>query len=258
MTPDDLLSAYADAQGPDADAQARLMGRLAALGEPATVVPPKRARVGPWLFGAAVLAAAVALVWVVSPNRAQQVEDDRQSMAPNAATPSPVEGDATTRRPDAAPAQRTTPAVTPSLPQVPVETLDPPAPETSPAERAPTTRRAPSPRRKPAAPQTPAQVEPTDTLAAEATLLARVRGSLSRGDAAAALALLKTYDDTYETPRLAEEARALRTMARCTRDGPDEAAARAFTQRHRGSMFRAQVERACSPRSGQEKKSDGG
>ncbi len=240
MTPDDLLGAYREDEGPDADARARLMGRLAALGEPGGSTAPKRVAMGPWLFGAAALAAAVALAWFMVPRQAQQARDTTQSMASDAATHPPVSGEAQTHIP-----AQSRPAPAPLPPIEALAPADPPAPATAlapPVRRETGVRRPTSPEAVEAPPPDRA---PADTLAAEAAHLGRVRAFLSRRDAAGALASLKTYDATYTAPRLAEEAQALRTMARCTRDGADPSASVAFGRRHPGSMFRAQVERAC-------------
>lgn len=253
MTPDRMLEAFRDSTGPDADARTRLMGRLAALGPPAAptrdAAPPRRAA-WPWVAVGALAAAAALALWI-APREQTPIDDAPQpTMASDRAETEVSGGRAIPRttEPSSAHSPRT-PAVAPAT-----EPESPQPPDPAPLEeieRRPTP--PPKARRRPAATTSPAASKPdpepsdeVDTLAEELRLISRARAALSRGDAATALSHLRTHASTFDAPRLGEEAAALRAMARCTRDGPDEASARAFGRTFPTSMFRARVTAACS------------
>lgn len=250
MTPDRILEAFRDSTGPDADARTRLMGRLAALGPPTAptgaTTPPRRAA-WPWVAVGAVAAAAALALWV-APREQTPIDDAPQpTMASDRAEAEVSEGRATPRTTEPSSSGKPAPAVAPPAPEhqapapAPLEELE------RRSKPAPKTRRRPAATAlPPASKPEPEPADEVDTLAEELRLISRARAALSRGDAATALSHLRTHASTFDAPRLSEEAAALRAMARCTRDGPDKASARAFGRAFPASMFRARVTSACS------------
>ncbi len=258
MNPDRMLEAFRESTGPDADARTRLMGRLATLGPPpAAPAPPRSA--WPWVAVGGLAAAAALALWLVPRGQAKVEGSSDPSMASDQARVDAPDGrtvSAPATREPAPTAPRSTPEPSPNpivepAPIEPLETalegprkarrrvVQQPPPKTTAETTAETT-----------APPEPPPPQAPDSLAAELRLITQARSALSRGDAAAALTHLRAHADTFETPRLGEEASALRAMARCTRDGPDEDATGAFARRFPTSMFRARVKKACSPERG--------
>jgi hypothetical protein len=241
---DDLLAAYRAERGPSRAQARRLWARLEAdVGAPESVP-----RIGSVVSGrgrtvaiaAVVLAAAAVAVLALRPS-GRRVQNDAPHEPSLAAHEAKSDRDAATGE-----ASNLTPPRRAATP-------DPrPEPETS--ELPPSGDPASAPRVLPRPPPrvrktSPHASEPaaTDSLAQETALLRRARAALSEGRPAAAIEVLRDYDRRFSSPRLAEEADAVRTMARC-RLSPDDprALADAFVARHGGSLFRKQVDAACA------------
>ncbi len=240
MNPDDLLEVYRESSGPDTDARARLMGRLAALGPPETGASKPRT-LWPWVAAAATLAAAAVAFWLTPKAQRAVDEGPNASLASDRAAVSDTEGTAIPQAPrEADPPlddRRPEPALAP-------EPLPEPEPEREPEPVRPKRPRPAKP--VPAPPADPPPVE-VDTLAAEAALIGKARAALAKGDAAATLGHLRSYDATFDPPTFHEEAAALRAMARCSRDGRDDDTATGFRRAYPRSMFRKRVQKACAP-----------
>jgi hypothetical protein len=246
--PKDLLAAYRAERGPtraQADALwSRLRSDVARPSEvPRRVVPiAGRSRGRAVAIAAVVLAAAAVAVLALRPSgrRAESTAPEDRSLSSHEASPD-REGVASE-----APSKTTRVDPPPEREAIAVDDVAPaPAPEPEPD--APPDTRAPVRRpgaRKPAV-EAPAPV--TDSLAEETSLIRRARAALSAGRAAAAIDLLRDYEDRFASGRLAEEADAVRTMARCRQAPSDPGAlAEGFVARHGGSLFRKQVEAACA------------
>jgi hypothetical protein len=93
--------------------------------------------------------------------------------------------------------------------------------------------------------QTPSQ---TESLAIEVRALRNTERALRDGNPGLALAFLQELDRQVPHGQLTEERDAAGTLARCARGdhpfGVNMAAE--FTERHRGSVYRARVEQACA------------
>lgn len=247
MRPEDLLAASRESMGPDVDARTRLMGRLAALGPPGEAAAPKR-RIWPWVVATTAVAAAVVALWG-RPDSQRLVDTSGEvEQASDQASSREAGGVALPKAPATARQTRKDATVEPPLVPERVQTSRP-----EPATRGPKPQRTPAkPRNRPGAEapvvQVPAPLEPdaSETLAAEAALISRARGALSRGNAADALKHLREYETRFAAPHLAEEAAALRAMARCAAEGRDDERAAAFGREFPRSMLRKRVRRACA------------
>jgi hypothetical protein len=244
--PKDLLAAYRAERGPtraQADALwSRLRSDVARPSEmPRRVVPiAGRSRGRAVAIAAVVLAAAAVAVLALRPSgrRADSSAPADRSLSSHEASPDreavASEAPSKTTRVDPPPERE-------AIAADEVETPLAPEPDAPPDTRAPVRRPGV---RKPAV-ETPAPV--TDSLAEETSLIRRARAALSAGRAAAAIDLLRDYEDRFASGRLAEEADAVRTMARCRQAPSDPGAlAEGFVARHGGSLFRKQVEAACA------------
>lgn len=256
---DDLLAAYRAQRGPDTAAQERLRDRLDALGPPQAaseteVVPLAHAswtRRGAAVGGAiAALAAAVALGWWIRGDAAtSQPARDGSLAADQAVVPQP-QGTAT-RAMDRAtkprhPAVAPQPVPPPLAEPLPLE--EPPAeapPARSAASARPRPERAPTPAPPSAAAPPTEAPSAADSLAAEAARIGQARAALAGGHPATALALLANYDKTFPAATLAEEADAIRTMARCRTSASPGVLGRTFALRNPKSIFAKQVRDAC-------------
>lgn len=251
MRSDDLLEAYRESAGPDADARSRLMGRLAALGPPAEPSAPDRRVVWPWVVAAATLAAAAVALWIAP--RGQQVAHEQPSptLASDRAADAETNGVVTPQTP---PSRRRTddgsePEPEPeSEPEAQPEFEASGEPEVQPEPKTRPRARTRMPRTPPAAPEPESPAPEADTLGAEAILIGKARAALSRGDAARALEHLEAFADAFTAPRLHEEAAALRAMAQCA-GNPNAKVSAAFSGAYARSMFRARVRKACEPES---------
>lgn len=264
---DALLAAARRAQGPDASTTEQLWDRLEQDG--LTDPVPTTSAAAPWRWiavAAAVVAAAFVLGWWLrgAPMRAVATEQPRD-MASREATQVAHGGQATPRAPhdSGATASAQPPAVAAPTPLAePAPGLRPTAPAQSP-RAAPNAAPARAPARRNAAPAPTADSPPptptatpdppapvvVDTLAAEALAVQRARKALSQGKPSEAQALVAAYRRQYTTPKLAEEADAIDTIARC-RLVPDLGAKLRddFAGQYPGSLQQAGVDRACAPR----------
>lgn len=272
---DELLAAYRAERGPSDAAEQRLLDRLDALGPPPAALDPDVlpfAKPSPMRRGVAIgaavaaLAAAVALGWWMRGDvAASEAEHDRSLAADRAVVPQNGGTAKSIRGNDVAPKSgRAQPAVTPPpAPSTELAAEPEPAPEPAPttgASRPGTaaTRpaRSPSPRRPEPRPQPqPPHADPpvqtpsvADSLAAEARRVGQARRALAAGRPAKALSLLSGYEETFPGATLAEEADAIRTMARCRTSASPGVLGRAFALRRAKSIFAKQVRDACPER----------
>ncbi len=258
---DDLLAAYRAERGPSPHEQDQLWARLAAdIADQEAVAPVvpigSRRRVVVW--AALGLAAAAALVvWWPTGTTVQAGDDgDAKHLAPHASER--TDGDprqAKTRTPETATGRMETRDAS-VAPDVDVPTPAPLSEDPRPGE--PTQVRAadalpidgatprPPRRAKTPAPKTEPASTPTDSLAAETALIQRARAELSSGRAGVALQTLREYGKSFPKGRLAEEADAVGTMARCRMNPEDPSTlADAFDARRTDSLFSRQVRAAC-------------
>jgi hypothetical protein len=177
--------------------------------------------------------------------------------AAGAVTSAAVVGLAPERSPRVAPvvassAPRTPPAVPrPSLaPAAPVVSAPAfqPAPEVATAAVSPAARNG--------SPETPlahgpsATPEPMpapSTLSVELDALRRAQQLLHRGEAVAALGVLRELDGLVPAGALGEERAATRALATCAANGRDHARVAEFLRRHPRSVHLARVKAACEP-----------
>ena len=258
MTPRDrdaLLSAYRAERGPSRAQAEKLWVRLsedvASSSGEGRVTGPASQRGRAVAIAAFVLAAAAIAVLVLRPS-GRRVKGEAAEPPSMAAHGADADREAATEPPRSRAAATGDLAVDDGALQVPAPPSAAPEPErvgppaTSPSGRTTTTRPRATPRGLAPADPEPA-TSPSDSLAEETALLRRARSALSAGRPAAALELLEDYDQRFASPRLAEEAEAVRTMARCRQSPADPGAlSAAFLDRHPGSLFRKQVEAACA------------
>lgn len=255
MTPDDWLAASRDSMGPGVDARTRLMGRLAALGPPQEAVVAKR-RIWPWVVATATLAAALLALWArPDPQRLVDTSAQAEQASDQASLPG-TNGVALPKTPSTATqAEKGSVVDSPTEPES-VETSSPD--DAARSAKPDSTAAKPRNRGRSHAPEVEIPATPTsepdasDTLAAEAALITRARAALSRGDASDALKRLREYGEKFDAPHLGEEAAALRAMARCALEGPDDESVAAFGREFPRSMFRKRVRRACTVDGGAE------
>jgi hypothetical protein len=246
----ELLAAYRDGTGPPRAVEDALWSRLELERSPTAMDAGCSQRAGPRAspsrrrdaVAVALVVAALVVAWLVGwPREALDSTGDRDAVS--------LSADARMQRRDP-----TDPAVVREIPRPrperpsdePADTSDaaavvePPKPDHRPSKAA----RRP---RANAPTSEPARVDPPPSdLAEEAASIERARATLHQGSAERALAILADYERRFETGALAEEARALKAIARCAVGPGSVQAAEQFLSRYPSSMFRRRVEASCT------------
>jgi hypothetical protein len=250
-----LLAAYRDERGPSPVDEERLWIRVRANLDHAQrgVRGGSRPSRGSLWLVAALVSAAAAAILIAWPGR-RVVDTHRPESDPALLQHDRGEGALreTTERP--IPRPIAVPEASSSEPTEPPPTA---APQEDPATRdargpISEVRRSRAPRNgprtlDPAGKADPAPSVDQDSLAAETQLLRKAREALTRGEPDRALTVLAEYERTHPRGLLAEEADAVRTIAKCRLHrsaGPE--LARSFSARHRTSLFLAKVQAACT------------
>jgi hypothetical protein len=221
---------------PDA-ARERVWARLA--GGPVGPVGGEAANdPGPWLGRPGLLIGASAAVVTAAIVLALQRE--RAPVEPPATNPVVV---AEQRTPAGPPVERTKKIVSAAPTSAPAKVepqLEPP-PETPGAKRVAPRARAAKPVQEPSASQ-------TSSLAAERRLIEQTHAALGRGEADAALALLRQHAREFEAGVFVEEREALLAIATCTAGQLDDgrAAAREFLASYPHAVLAARVRKSCT------------
>lgn len=257
MTPRDrdaLLSAYRAERGPSRAQAEKLWVRLSEdVADPSSegrVAGPVSQRGRAVAIAAFVLAAAAIAVLVLRPS-GRRVKGEAAEPPSMAAHGADADREAATELPRSRAAATSDLAVDDGALQMPASpSVEPESERVGPRATSQPGRTTTRPRATPRglAPADPEPgTSPSDSLAEETALLRRARSALSAGRPAVALELLEDYDQRFASPRLAEEAEAVRTMARCRQSPADPGAlSAAFFERHPGSLFRKQVDAACA------------
>lgn len=251
--PRDLLAAYRAERGPTRAQADELWSRLRDDVARAPAAPRRVVAIGDRSRGravaiaAVVLAAAAVAVLALRPSgrRAESTAPEDRSLSSHAASP---DREAVARE-GSSKATRVEPRPEPEA--IAADEVEPAPAEPAPASAPPSDPRpgaqAPMRRHGPRKPVVEAPAPITDSLAEETSLIRRARAALSAGRAGAAIDLLRDYEERFASGRLAEEADAVRTMARCRQAPSDRGAlAEGFVSRHGGSLFQKQVEAACA------------
>lgn len=244
---DELLAAYRRGREPAPAVRHEIWSRLEAEIDDPSEVPaelpaaaPKDARARRRVFVAvAVLLAAGLVAWLEGSLRTTVDSAPEPSVASLAA-------DRRMATPQSQPVAQ--PATSPPVPSPSPPPIDPdesvPAVELPSAPRRRRTRVTRHPQTSPEFP--PSAAPRPSTLRAEAAFLERARGALRSGRPNVARSVLDEYERAFPRGLLSEEASALRAMLRCTKVTHDPAAVEAFAARYPNSVFRRQVEAACT------------